>query len=411
VRKIPKPVYLGGAAGALLAAAILVGLNWSTSPPPPPAVSPGEKLGFDEAVGARTIPTLRAYLAANPQGAYAQEAQQRVAALEQQVEQAWGSAVTADSVTGYEAFLSQYGEHDLHVAEATEAIERVRPEEIEWQRALEQQTVSAYQQYLYMFPTGRHQADAQTGLSARWPELAAAEDSAGKAAAVASTVFPCREYLRTYPDGRHIGACQTKIQSLTPLLVDYQRKLITLGVYGGAVVSQLTNELIAAVTSFQSKGGLTQNGIFDTPTTAAIDKAVEDLENAYSQAKDRRTRRDYEAFVQAYPNSSYSRDVRSRISQCRVETRTGAPSVSRIQHEERVENDPNVCAAANAKAEEGARNTCTARGGRAASVSVLKSEEVARPILGGIFGLRACVATVEAQCEVPGAETSVDICP
>jgi serine/threonine protein kinase len=414
LRKIPKPVYLGGAAGALLAAAILVGLNWPASmpsAPSTPAPPAAEKLGFDEAVGASTITALRAYLAANPESPYAQEAQQRLAALEQEVEQAWSSAVTGDSVAGYDAFLAQYGEANLHVAEAEAARERVRPEEVEWQRAFELQTVSAYQQYLHMFPTGRHQADAQAGLSARWSELAAAEDRAGRAAAVASTVFPCREYLRTYPDGRHIQACQTKIESLTPLLVDYQRKLITLGAYRGAVVSQLTNELITAITSFQSKGGLTQNGIFDTPTTAAIDKAVEDLENAYSQAKDRRTRRDYEAFVQAYPNSSYSQEVRSRISQCRVEARTGAPSVSRIQHEERVENDPNVCAAANAKAEEGARNACTARGGRAAGVSVLKSEEVARPILGGIFGLRACVATVEAQCEMPGAQTSVDICP
>jgi serine/threonine protein kinase len=418
-RKSPKPLYLaGGAAAALLLLAILIGVSWPTSTPTPTrAPSPtagtpsGDRQGLDQALQFNSIPALEGFLNAYSASPYAAEARERIAAIQQEVEQAWNSAVTTDTVAGYDAFLTQYGANNLRVTEAQEARERIRPEDTEWQGVVEQQTVSAYQQYLYMFPTGKHQAEAVSELSARWPQLEAAEDRAGRAAIAASTVFACREYLRNYPDGRHIEACQTKVDGLAPLLVDYQRKLITIGAYRGAVVSRLTDELIASVTAFQSKSGLTQNGIFDTPTTTAIDRAVAELDTAYGQAKEKRTRRDYEAFLQAYPSSTYTQDVRSRISQCRVESRTGAAALSRIQHQERIDNDVNACVTANAKAQDGARAACTTRGGRTASVRVLKSEEVARPILGGIFGMRACVATAEAQCEIPGGQTQVDVCP
>jgi hypothetical protein len=62
------------------------------------------------------------------------------------------------------------------------------------------------------------------------------------------------------------------------MIMDYQKKLKTLGYYSGEETGKLNEETIAAIKACQKACGMKETGKMDKKTCGAIDKAVKEKE-------------------------------------------------------------------------------------------------------------------------------------
>jgi hypothetical protein len=406
----------------ILAGALLWPRGDNDTPPQP------DQIAWDAAVQADTIPAFEVYLKELPDGSRANDARARIQTIQSEVEAAWREAQTRDTAGGYRTFLTTYTKQGIHVTEAQDALRRIEPEEAEWQQVTssDPQTIEAYQRFLELYPESRYRADAEMQIAVLQASKADAdkkEDDSGRAAIAADAIAPCQTYVRLYPNGRLAAGCRTHMDEIRQRDTQYLSKLVSIGEYNGPVVNPLTPEAVAAIQAFQGRNSLEQTRLFDRPTMEAIDRAVsvdQAARVAYENAKQKRSRADYEEFLKPHSKSRYAADVASRIAQCRTETRSiSTKELTSIQKVGKASPDAvqeNACLQARSDAGNQAAAACIASNGLAlAPKEIIAGAPTPRGTT-GFLGLRTqrfdCTATVEVQCEITTTvNQSAEVCP
>ena len=144
---------------------------------------------WQEAREADTIAGYRAYLAGFPDGRYADDAQDRLAALENAMsahkedDAAWARARLKGTIAAVEAYLGAHP-RGRYTAEAREMLAVIkaksaatRKEDEAWAKARAENTAQAYRDYLNVFPRGRYAGRARhaAGNGGGGPSANAAE--------------------------------------------------------------------------------------------------------------------------------------------------------------------------------------------------------------------------------------------
>lgn len=127
-----------------------------------------DQRAWDETRGRGTIAALRAYLLGFPSGRHVSQAEERLAALEEEAtgrkkdSAAWAKALRTATRAGYEAYLkARPGGRHLQDAKRKIAVlaaeqSTVRKEDEAWAKASKERTRSAYDAYLNAYPNGRY---------------------------------------------------------------------------------------------------------------------------------------------------------------------------------------------------------------------------------------------------------------
>lgn len=171
-------------------------------------------------VNARTIDTLgsyTAYLSRFPDGFYADEARQRLDALDNE---AWEAAIALNTLEGYRGYIEAFP-LGVHVPEAQQLIDRIEAgiaaiaaaDEKSWNEARQADTVAAYDGYLSAYPDGQFVDEAKQRRAARQEE--AQDDQAFEAAENIGTIMAYQSYVNRFPKGRHIAKALSKLDRLT----------------------------------------------------------------------------------------------------------------------------------------------------------------------------------------------------
>ncbi len=133
----------------------------------------GDKKAWDETREKDSIAALRAYLLGFPNGRHVYQAEERLAALEEEANgrkkdsAAWAKALRTATRAGYEAYLKAQPD-GRYIEDARRKIAALatresttRKEEEAWARASKERTRSAYYAYLNAYPNGRYANMAQ----------------------------------------------------------------------------------------------------------------------------------------------------------------------------------------------------------------------------------------------------------
>ena len=119
----------------------------------------------------------------------------------------WQKANQQNTVTAYQQFIQQHP-NDSRVAQARNRISALQDEQA-WSTAQSANTLDAYQQYLQQEPNGMHAADAQdkiNGLQA---------DAAWSSAQSTNTAAGYQDFLQKYPNSPHASDAQDALKKLT----------------------------------------------------------------------------------------------------------------------------------------------------------------------------------------------------
>jgi curved DNA-binding protein CbpA len=133
----------------------------------------GDKKAWDETRETGSIAALRAYLLSFPNGRHVDQAEERLAALEEEANgrkkdsAAWARALRASTRAGYEAYLKAQpdgryvDDAKRKMASLAAAESTTRKEDEAWARASKERTRRAYYAYLNAYPNGRYVGMAQ----------------------------------------------------------------------------------------------------------------------------------------------------------------------------------------------------------------------------------------------------------
>jgi hypothetical protein len=138
----------------------------------------GDQRAWNEIRERASIAALRAYLLGFPTGKHVDQAEERLAALEEEAtgrkkeSAAWGKALRSATRAGYEAYLKAYPDGrkvedaKRKIAALSSGESTARKEDEAWAKADKERTRSAYYAYLNLFPNGRYAAMAQESIEA-----------------------------------------------------------------------------------------------------------------------------------------------------------------------------------------------------------------------------------------------------
>ncbi len=119
----------------------------------------------------------------------------------------WQKANQQNTVTAYQQFIQQHP-GDARVAQARNRINALKDEQA-WTAAQNANTLDAYQQYLQQEPNGMHAADAQDKVNGLQ------QDAAWQTAQSANTAAGYQEFLQKYPNSSHASDAQDALKKLT----------------------------------------------------------------------------------------------------------------------------------------------------------------------------------------------------
>jgi hypothetical protein len=161
-----------------------------------------DRLVFEAAKAANSIPALKAYLEAHPEGAFEVEAADQIATLQVAEDAAWAEVKLDGTIEAYEAFIDNHPESQ-YLATANEAIAGMmsRDEEAAWASAQRRDRTTAYEAYKSAYPSGKYVSEANQAILRL---KIAAEESAWSEAQRRDTVEGYEAYLATYPRGKYI---------------------------------------------------------------------------------------------------------------------------------------------------------------------------------------------------------------
>lgn len=125
----------------------------------------------------------------------------------------WQKANQQNTVAAYQQFIQQHP-NDARVEQARNRINALNDEQA-WTTAKNANTLDAYQQYLQQEPNGMHAADAQDKVNSLQ------QDAAWQSAQSTNTAAAYQDFLTKYPNASQADQARDALQKLT----GYQVKL------------------------------------------------------------------------------------------------------------------------------------------------------------------------------------------
>ena len=119
----------------------------------------------------------------------------------------WQKATQQNTVAAYQQFIQQHAS-DARVAQARNRINALKDEQA-WTAAQSANTLDAYQQYLQQEPNGMHAADAQDKVNGLQ------QDAAWTSAQQTNTAAAYQDFLQKYPNSSHASDAQDALKKLT----------------------------------------------------------------------------------------------------------------------------------------------------------------------------------------------------
>ena len=119
----------------------------------------------------------------------------------------WQKATQQNTVAAYQQFVQQHP-NDARVQQARDRINALNDEQA-WTTAKNANTLDAYQQYLQQQPNGMHAADAQDKVNALQ------QDAAWQTAQSTNTAAAYQDFLQKYPNSPHASDAQDALKKLT----------------------------------------------------------------------------------------------------------------------------------------------------------------------------------------------------
>ena len=118
----------------------------------------------------------------------------------------WQKANQQNTVAAYQQFIQQHPS-DARVEQARNRINALNDEQA-WSAAKTANTLDGYQQYLQQEPNGMHAADAQDKVNGLQ------QDAAWSTAQSANTAAGYQDFLQKYPNSPHAADAQAALQKL-----------------------------------------------------------------------------------------------------------------------------------------------------------------------------------------------------
>lgn len=118
----------------------------------------------------------------------------------------WAAAEAENSIAAFENYLALYPA-GKHMREAKEKLLELN-DEAAWAVAVEKDSVVAYETYLEQFPKGRHDIEASSRMKTIKEEQEWAE------ALRVNEIYGYQSYLEKYPEGKYMAAANSGIESL-----------------------------------------------------------------------------------------------------------------------------------------------------------------------------------------------------
>jgi hypothetical protein len=119
----------------------------------------------------------------------------------------WQKANQQNTVAAYQQFIQQHP-NDARVAQARDRINALQDEQA-WTTAQSTNTLDGYQQYLQAEPNGMHAADAQDKVNSLQ------SDAAWSSAQSTNTAAGYQDFLQKYPNSPHAGDATAALKQLT----------------------------------------------------------------------------------------------------------------------------------------------------------------------------------------------------
>ena len=119
----------------------------------------------------------------------------------------WQKANQQNTVAAYQQFIQQHPS-DARVEQARNRINALNDEQA-WNTAKSANTLDAYQQYLQVQPNGMHAADAQDKVNTLQ------QDAAWQTAQSTNTAAGYQDFLQKYPNSSHGDDAKAALQKLT----------------------------------------------------------------------------------------------------------------------------------------------------------------------------------------------------
>lgn len=144
----------------------------------------------------------------------------------------WQKATQQNTVAAYQQFVKEHPS-DARVEQARNRINALRDEQA-WSTAKSANTLDAYQQYLQQEPNGMHAADAQDKVNSLQ------QAAAWQTAQSTNTAEGYRDFLQKYPNAAQASDAQAALKKLT----GYQALLATTHTkaYAGKVARRLKSK-------------------------------------------------------------------------------------------------------------------------------------------------------------------------
>ena len=240
-----------------------------------------EKEYFDEACYYGTIDSYRNYLSMYPEGKYAQEAKERIAAIEMKEEQKFYSEVCNDgTLQAYQNFIRKYpnGQYAQDV--------KYRIQDIElWQKAKKTNTIDAYRDYLNSSKNKQYAKLANEAIT----ELESID--AWNAIRYSTSKVNVESYISKYPKSPYLTNAKRRLDELLAVEL-YER-----------------GDLIDAYNKFESAGG--RNSL-DSSNYSKYDECAE--YNDYHQLGLNSSENDLLVFIKKYPTSQHYNQVSNMVA-------------------------------------------------------------------------------------------------
>jgi len=119
----------------------------------------------------------------------------------------WQKANQQNTVAAYQQFIQQHP-NDARVEQARNRIDALKDEQA-WTTAKNANTLDAYQQYLQQEPNGMHATDAQDKVNAMQA------DAAWQSAQSTNTAAGYQDFLQKYPNASQASQAQDALKKLT----------------------------------------------------------------------------------------------------------------------------------------------------------------------------------------------------
>jgi TolA-binding protein len=119
----------------------------------------------------------------------------------------WQKATQQNSVAAYQQFIQEHP-NDARVEQARNRINALQDEQA-WTAAKNANTLDSYQQYLQQEPNGMHAADAQDKVNGLQ------QDAAWQTAQSTNTAQGYQDFLSKYPNSPHASDAQAALKQLT----------------------------------------------------------------------------------------------------------------------------------------------------------------------------------------------------